>query len=78
MLAQTPLLQIIALIVGLLVGSLLPIPALGLVLAEIRLLLVMVLGVAVLYYGLLQREQELQHEPLAAAIEPLKELERGS
>lgn len=79
---RMPLVQIILLIVGLLVCSVLPITGLAAVLAEVRLLLVMVLGVAVLYLGLLLRRGEYQ---LAPAIvddswmdEPIRELERGA
>lgn len=86
MMLRVPLIQIIALIGALIVASVLPVPLLGVVLAEIRLLLVMVLGVAVLYLGVLVRRDELQPAP-AAVVEPwyvsgeappLRETERGA
>jgi|GEM_PF-7098490 len=75
---SAPLLQIMALILLLLVGSVLPIPGLANVLAQIRLLLVMVLGVATLYLGLTMRKEELQPLEVGQTDEVLHEVERGS
>lgn len=78
---RMPLVQIILLIVGLLVCSVLPISGLAVVLAEVRLLLVMVLGVAVLYLGLLLHRGE--HELVPVVVEDtwiddrINERERG-
>lgn len=58
MLLRTPLVQIMLLIVGLIVTSFLPIVGLAAALAEVRLLLLMVLGVAIMYAGVLQRRGE--------------------
>lgn len=75
---RMPLLQIIALTMGLLLASVLPIPGLSLALAAVRLPLIMVLGVAVLYLGMLLRREELAHAPVPAIAAPLREAERGN
>lgn len=79
---RMPLVQIILLIVGLLVASVLPITGLSVVLAEVRLLLVLVLGVALLYLGLMLRQGGHSLMPVvvedAWLDEPLRERERGA
>lgn len=81
LLLRVPLIRITALIVGLLISSFMPIPLLGVVLAEVRLLLVMVLGVALVYIGVLRQRGELKPAP-AVVYEPwmdeeLLAIERG-
>lgn len=79
---RMPLVQIILLIVGLLVTSVLPITGLSVVLAEVRLLLMLVLGVALLYLGLMLRQGAHSLMPVvvedAWLEEPLRERERGA
>lgn len=74
---RMPLLQIMMLIVGLMIASFLAIPGLSAALAEVRLLLVMVLGVATLYLGILQRRTELEVLPVVPTEVPEHTLERG-
>lgn len=74
---RMPLLQIMMLIVGLIVASFLAIPGLSAALAEVRLLLVMVLGVATLYLGIVQRRTELEVLPVVPTEAPEHTLERG-
>lgn len=74
---RTPIIQINGLILALLIASFLPVPMLGIVLAEVRLLLVMVLGVALTYTGVLLRRQELLAVAVAPADEPI-EIARGA
>lgn len=74
---RIPLIQTMLVIVGLLVGSFLPIPILNVVIPEVRLLLVMELGVAMLYTGLLLRRQPAQAPLHVADDEPLHAQQRG-
>jgi hypothetical protein len=73
---RAPLVQISALIVGLLIASFLPIPYLAAPLAEVRFLLLMELGVAVIYGGILLRRAEHAPAPLADAPQHLRERTR--
>lgn len=79
---RMPLVQIILLIVGLLVASVLPITGLSVVLAEVRTLLVMVLGVALVYLGLMLRQGGQSLMPVVVEDrwldEQLHERERGA
>lgn len=79
---RMPLVQIILLIVGLLVASFLSITGLSVVLAEVRTLLVMVLGVAVLYLGLMLRQGGHTLMPIVVEDvwpdELVRERERGA
>lgn len=59
-----PTVQIIGLIVVLMVVSFLPVPVVSVVLEPVRLLLLMVLGVACVYLGLLLRDQPTGAEPI--------------
>jgi hypothetical protein len=74
---RTPLLQMIALIGAMLVASFLPIPYLAVVLATVRVLLVMVLGVTLIYLGVLI--QRLQAQPVSITHDDalLSEIELG-
>lgn len=78
---RVPLVQIILLIVGLLLCSLLSISGLSAVLAEVRLPLLMVLGVALLYAGLLQRQEQTTLVPAPIEDrwldEQIHQIERG-
>jgi hypothetical protein len=79
---RMPLVQIILLIVGLLVCSALPITGLAVVLADVRLLLLMVLGVAALYLGLMLRRGEQALMPVVVddswLDDRVHEAERGA
>ena len=81
MLLRVPLIQIILLNIALLVVSLLDLHGLSPALAEVRLPLVMVLGVAVLYLGLLLRNDRAQLLPVRQEDDwpdqPI-EIERGA
>jgi predicted phage tail protein len=74
---QTPLIQIIALIGAMLIASFLPIPYLAVVLATVRLLLVMTLGVALIYLGVLIQRQAMQPVPISRDDDKLSGVERG-
>lgn len=65
---QSSLGHIIGLIFVLLTASFLPLPALVEALVEVRLLLVMALGVALVYLGLMQRQSE-QVKPAVQRID---------
>jgi hypothetical protein len=74
---QSSLGHIIGLTLVLLATSFLPLPIAGLkeALIEVRLPLVMALGVAILYFGLVQRSDE-QAKSVAQRIEPPLERHR--
>jgi hypothetical protein len=74
---QRPLVQMIALLGALLIASFLPIPYLAVVLATVRMLLMMVLGVALLYLGLLLRQEEAQPVPVTRDDDTIYQIERG-
>ncbi|HEX6292856.1 MAG TPA: hypothetical protein VFZ66_26965 [Herpetosiphonaceae bacterium] len=74
---RTPLIQMIALLGALIVGSFFPIPYLGVILATVRLLLVMELGVALIYLGILIRRQQTQPVLVRSTDDVLYEMERG-
>lgn len=80
-LLRVPIIQLVALNVAMIVSSFLPIPLLGGVLAEVRLLLVMVLGVVLIYTGVLRGRGELKPQPVVVyepwADEALIAIERG-
>lgn len=74
---QTPLVQLIALIGAMLIASFLPIPYLAVVLAAVRILLVMVLGVALIYLGVLLQRQDVQPVPITRDDDTIYHIERG-
>ena len=74
---QRPLAQMIALIGAMLIASFLPIPYLAVVLATVRILLVMALGVALLYLGVLLRQEETQPVPVTRNDDIIYGIERG-
>jgi hypothetical protein len=59
MLWRVQLVQIMAVIAAMIVGSFFPIPYLGVVLETVRLLLVMVFGVSLIYLGVLIHRDQL-------------------
>jgi uncharacterized integral membrane protein len=68
----------IGLLLTLIVGSFLPIPYLGIVLATVRLLLVMELGVALVYLGIVLRRQVAQPIIIDHGDEVVYAIERGN
>jgi uncharacterized protein YacL len=66
-----PLVQIVGLIVTLLIMSFLSVPILSVVLEPVRLLMMMVLGVALAYLGVLLRDRSSQ--PQTVVVEPPRE-----
>lgn len=74
---RTELVQIMAVIVAMIAASFFPIPYLGIVLATVRVLLIMVFGVALVYLGVLMRRQQLEPLPIKRDDDLLHEIERG-
>jgi hypothetical protein len=74
---QTPLVQLIALIGAMLIASFLPIPYLAVVLVTVRMLLVMVLGVALIYLGMLVRQEAMQPVPVTRDDDLIYGIELG-